>query len=160
MEKIRIMRVGKGKNSTLSHLYTGNKFLCFLLEDRVGSDKIAGVTCIPEGHYQLKLHTQGRMHQQYLSRFPTLHQGMLEIAGIENFSGVFLHIGNTHEDTRGCPLTGHSWNRNGQDYEVLQSAYSYQYVYTFLKSLVLKGDCEVLVSNFYLEGGLDYGNQH
>ncbi|RQP19072.1 MAG: hypothetical protein EAS52_03425 [Parapedobacter sp.] len=55
MEPIRIVRVARGKNSTLSHLYINGLFACYLLEDSIRPARVPGVTCIPEGEYGLSL---------------------------------------------------------------------------------------------------------
>nr|MBC7614381.1 hypothetical protein [Pseudopedobacter sp.] len=146
MKKIRIIRITKGKNSTLSHLYFEQRFLSYLLEDRMSTKKEAGLTCIPDGNYELCLNTTAPMNVRYQQRFPTLHKGMLEVTGIPNFKGVFLHIGNNFKDTKGCPLTGHYWLKAGEDFQVCQSAFAYLQVYPILLSVLRKeGKCSLSV---------------
>lgn len=137
-----------GKNSTLSHLYLNNIFICYLLEDRMAEKKEAGFTCIPEGQYILGLNTTAGMNRKYRERFPRMHKGMLQITGITGFGLVFLHIGNTHNDTRGCPLTGHYWEQSGDDYKVCQSGFAYQQLYAQLLALVQKEVIKVRVTNY------------
>ncbi|WP_207532963.1 DUF5675 family protein [Desertivirga arenae] len=144
---IKIIRVAKGKNSTLSHLYLNDLFLCYLLEDSIREVKIAGSTCIPEGKYKLGLNQKAGMNSRYKLSYPAMHKGMLEIQGIPNFSLVFLHIGNYTSDTSGCPLTGHYWNQVKGDYQVMQSSFAYQQVYEVLAKEVKAGRNEVLVEN-------------
>lgn len=62
MEQIKIIRVAQGKNSTLSHLYIGSLFCCYLLEDSIRMEKIQGLTCISEGEYLLRLNTWAGMN--------------------------------------------------------------------------------------------------
>jgi len=50
---IKLIRAAEGKHSTLSHLYIGGIFCCYLLEDLVRERKIAGETAIPPGNYGL-----------------------------------------------------------------------------------------------------------
>jgi hypothetical protein len=148
MKKIRIIRVASGKNSTLSHLYLDQVFLSYLLEDKISETKEAGLTCIPEGNYQLCLNTQAPMNERYLARYPNRHKGMLEISGIPNFKAVFLHIGNTVMDTKGCPLTGHYWMKTGEDYQVYQSAFAYMQIYLpLLTVLQAQDECSLTVIN-------------
>ena len=152
---LKIIRIGVGKNSTLGHLYLNGLFLCYLLEDRMAEKKAAGLTCIPEGNYRLVLNTTSGMHRKYLRLFPDMHQGMLQIAGIPDFDLVFLHIGNTHGDTRGCPLMGHRWIRSGEDYQVYQSAHAYRKVHPVVMGALQSGVVEVQVINHQKA----YGNQ-
>lgn len=147
MNKISIIRINKGKKSTLSHLYINGLFVCYLLEDHISVNKIAGETCFPEGTYQLGINTTAGMNQFYQKRFPKFHKGMLEIGGIYNFKLVFFHIGNFYNDTKGCPLTGMSWQMVAGDFQVLQSAASYEIAYKGLLKAYQKGIREIEVIN-------------
>jgi len=147
MERIKIIRVAQGKNSTLSHLYIGSLFVCYLLEDSIRREKVQGLTCIPEGEYLLRLNTWAGMNVKYGPKYPKLHRGMLEITGIPDFSLVFIHIGNYHTQTAGCPLTGSYWQRLDGDYQVLHSAAAYKYVYPLLVAQVEIGNSRISVEN-------------
>lgn len=158
MFKVRIIRMAEGNNSTLSHLYLENYFMCYLLEDKISKIKAAGLTCIPEGKYELKLNTSAHMNESYKKRFPKVHQGMLEISGIPNFKLVFIHIGNFISETRGCPLVGHYWMVNQKEYQVSQSAFAYELVYPKLLDLVLKQEKTMVeVINLDKKKGGSYG---
>ena len=143
----RIIRVAQGKHSTLSHLYIGNLFCCYLLEDSIRKEKIQGLTGIPEGQYRLRLNTWAGMNARYGPKYPKLRQGMVEITGIPNFDLVFIHIGNYHTETAGCPLTGSYWQRLDGDYQVMESAAAYRYVYPLLVEQVDKGNDRIVVQN-------------
>lgn len=144
---LRIVRVAEGKNSTLSHLYLGNRFLCYLLEDRVREVKIAGQTAIPVGSYKLVLNTTGKMNTRYSRAFPKMHKGMVEIVGLPNFDFVYIHIGNYHTETAGCPLVGTFWQRTEEDYVVKRSRECYLWLYPKLVALIESGVCEVVIEN-------------
>jgi hypothetical protein len=147
MEQIRIIRVAQGKNSTLSHLYINGLFACYLLEDAIRPEKIPGITCIPEGEYRLRLNPWAGMNAKYAPKYPTQHEGMVEITGIPDFSLVFIHIGNYHTQTAGCPLTGSYWQLVDDDYRVLHSAAAYKYVYPLLVEQIEQGNDRVVVEN-------------
>ena len=144
---LKIIRVAAGKNSTLSHLYLDDIFLCFLLEDKIRAEKIAGKTCIPEGNYRLLLNTTAGMNVRYKQRYPALHQGMIEIVGIPHFNLVFFHIGNDIGDTTACPLTGHYWTKIKGEYTVQQSAFAYQEVYPKLLTALKAGNNQLRIIN-------------
>lgn len=144
---IRILRMAQGSNTTLSHLYFKDIFMCYLLEDSIRDTKIYGETCIPEGKYPLRLNTTGGMNRKYKNRFPNIHRGMLEISEIPNYSFIYIHIGNTHKDTLGCPLTGRSFNFSNGDYSVVQSTVAYQAVYSELLKAIDNGENQVEVIN-------------
>lgn len=144
---IKIIRVAQGKNSTLSHLYINGLFACYLLEDAIRLQKIPGKTCIPQGEYRLKLNAWAGMNARYAPKYPRLHQGMIEITEIPNYSLVFIHIGNYHTQTAGCPLTGSYWQLVDDDYRVLHSAAAYKYVYPLLVEEIKQGNDRVVVEN-------------
>jgi len=143
----RIIRVAQGKNSTLSHLYIEGLFACYLLEDSIRDVKIPGQTCIPSGAFRLTFNRSAGMHYKYLKEYPRMHQGMIEIDGLPNFDLVFIHKGNTHLDTRGCPLVGHYWTKVGDDYQVALSGFVYQLVYPRLVNQILKGNDQIIIEN-------------
>lgn len=148
MSEIKIIRMAQGKHTTLSHLYINRLFACYLLEDTIRAEKIPGETCIPTGTFKLKINKDAGMNERYFKAYPKIHQGMIEIRGLPNFSLVFIHIGNYHTDTKGCPLTGHYWMHNGEDFSVMQSAFAYQQVYPKLLRMVQSGSDIIAIENF------------
>ena len=144
---VKIIRVAQGKNSTLSHLYFDNLFVCYLLEDPIRPEKIPGITCIPEGEFRLQFNTSTPMHKRYTQRFPHMHRGMIEITGIPEYSLVFIHIGNDHTQTAGCPLTGAYWRKLNGDYQVTKSEEAYRKVYPRLVEQIEQGNDKVVVCN-------------
>ena len=88
------------------------------------------------------------MNAQYRTRYPKLHKGMVEIKGIPNFSLVFFHIGNYHQDTQGCPLTGSYYQLIDGDYRVLHSADAYKRVYPLLAEAAAKEENLFIESSF------------
>jgi hypothetical protein len=145
--KTMIVRVAEGKDTTLSHLYIAGTFCCYLLEDKIREEKIPGQTCIPEGNYKLRLNKYAGMNTRYKRQFPAIHQGMLEIGNIQLFDQVFIHIGNFHDDTAGCPLAGHYWQLVNGDYQVMQSTFAYSRLYPKLVEQIRRGNTEIEVVN-------------
>jgi len=148
MTETKIIRVAQGKRSTLSHLYIGGLFWCYLLEDRIREEKVAGETAIPPGEYGLSLNHWAGMNARYAKRYPLLHEGMVEITEIPNYQLVFFHTGNTHADTRGCPLTGSYWELKDGDYRVLGSRAAYEWVYPRLVAEIRSGNDRLVVGGF------------
>ena len=87
------------------------------------------------------------MHAKYLSEYPKMHKGMVEIDGLPNFDLVFFHRGNTHLDTRGCPLIAHYWMQICSDFKVLMSDFAYQQVYPKLVEQILLGNDRIVIEN-------------
>ena len=145
--KAKIIRVAQGKNSTLSHLYIDGIFQCFLLEDKIREKKIMKQTAIPEGIFKLSLNTWGGMNKTYFPKYGPIHKGMIEIANLPTFASVYIHIGNTIEQTEGCPLVGLSWIKKEGDFQVLQSVDAYKQVYRKLYDVATGKDNQIEISN-------------
>ena len=94
---VMIERVFRGDRYTIGHLYIDDQYFCDTLKDRVrpASEKIKGQTAIPTGEYTVV--------KSYSPRFEKI---LPEILGVNGFSGVRIHTGNTAEDTEGCILVG------------------------------------------------------
>lgn len=109
MSTITLRRTWSNKLATLGVVYVsdsdGIRHVAFSLEDPRQESKIPGRTRIPEGSYALGVRTGGRWASRFKEAgFP----GSLEILKVPGFTDVLIHMGNKHEDTRGCPLIGYS----------------------------------------------------
>tara|TARA_R110000851_G_scaffold129651_1_gene262752 strand:+ start:34114 stop:34578 length:465 start_codon:yes stop_codon:yes gene_type:complete len=132
--ELKLQRLDKGSESTLGGLYIVEGLMswleCFTCEDEPRVHKIKGQTRIPAGRYEIKLRPEGGMHGKYTKRFP-YHKGMLWLQNVDNFDWVYIHVGNTHEDTQGCILVGatpmHDYLNGGGT--VLKSNTAYERLY-------------------------------
>jgi hypothetical protein len=97
-------RIYKGENYTIGHLYqklnimyddSSEIYITDTLEDPVRDEKIAGITAIPAGRYEITLEDSPHFKRE----LPYLHD-------VPEFTGILIHAGNTSEDTRGCILVG------------------------------------------------------
>jgi len=145
--KTKIIRIAEGKQSTLSQLYIDDMFQCYLLEDKIRAVKIPKQTAIPTGNYTLRLNTWGGMNAEYRQKFPKLHKGMTEINGLPQFSFVYIHIGNTHTQTAGCPLCGFGFELVNGDYQVLRSKDAYQMIYPKLLAIAQGNENGISIEN-------------
>ena len=110
--KLRLLRYSDNGDSTLGLLFINGLFAAHSLEDEYRKDKIQGETRIPAGRYQIKYReVESKMTVKYRGRyiFFTWH---LELQDVPGFSNIYLHIGNTDEDSMGCILIGDSANNN------------------------------------------------
>ena len=143
----KIIRVAQGKQSTLSQLYIDGIFQCYLLEDKIREVKIASQTAIPTGIFELKLNTWGAKNADYKKAFGKLHQGMIEICGLPNFNFVYIHTGNTIQETAGCPLCGFGFQFADGDYQVSQSVAAYKMIYPKLVELAKETSNRFTIEN-------------
>ena len=142
---LTLYRDSKGQDSTIGRLCIGDGvsevLFCYTCEDEKRINKVAGKTRIPAGIYEIKLRTGSPMANRYDNKFHRIgHDGMIHLQDVPDFTNVYLHIGNTHEDTEGCLLVGYSCTidtysgggsigRSTQAYEKL-----YPMVYEAIKS--------------------------
>lgn len=110
--------------STSGQLFIGDQFECYTLEDKVRPVKIAGITAIPVGTYNLIM--------SWSPRFGKVMPLLMDVPG---FTGVRIHTGNLPEDTDGCILVG-----LGRTKDHLQgSKLAYDALFPKLEALLLKG---------------------
>lgn len=117
---IEIKRVFRGEDYTISKVYLDGEYFCDSLEDtdrdtnRNGvfdsnEQKIWGETAIPNGTYYL----DWRYSPRFSSKFG--NKMMPYIEGINGFSQVLFHHGNTKKDTHGCVLLGQNISKGRVD---------------------------------------------
>lgn len=98
-------RFSSDEDSTIGLLFLDNKFECFTCEDEFRENKVAGETRIPAGRYRILLRNEGGMTKRYAAKYPE-HTGMLWLQNVPNFEWVYIHVGNTDQDSQGCILVG------------------------------------------------------
>lgn len=110
--ELKLLRISSGVEATLGNLFDTEPsraplltFLCYTLEDQYNEPKIPGETRIPAGRYEIKLRTEGGMHQRYGQRFD-FHRGMLHLQDVPGFTFIYIHVGNKDDDSEGCILVG------------------------------------------------------
>jgi len=108
--ELLLTRISSGYEATLGNLFDIEgtddlTFLCYTLEDQYNEPKVPGETRIPAGRYEVKLRTEGGMHQRYGKRFD-FHRGMLHLQDVPGFTFIYIHVGNKDDDSEGCILVG------------------------------------------------------
>lgn len=131
-----LQRLPQHADCTLGGLSVDGRFQAFTLEDINRDVKVIGKTRIPAGTYDVKLRTEGGMHEKYLALYPE-HRGMLWLQAVPGFEWVYLHVGNTPENTDGCVLLGDSAQAMGR---VSDSVLAYRRVYALVSNAILAGE--------------------
>jgi hypothetical protein len=135
--EIVLNRFAYNDNSTIGTLHIDSKFFGFTLEDKKRPLKIAKVTCIPSGRYEILLRKEGRIHASYGPKF-NFHKGMLHLQDVPNYKWIYIHIGNSAKDTDGCILVGLQYIQ-GQE-QITHSQSAYKLIYEKILSGLLRGE--------------------
>lgn len=154
-------------NFTLKRLYhttkltTGNytcgfltndvqSFRSFCLEDGVSptGQKIAGQTRIPAGKYELKLqktdtpltikHRKDYANTGWFKANPNWYH--IEVTGIPNYAGVYVHSGNDDAHTLGCLLPNYAFDLSVTDNQGSKSLLAVSDFYAICYPLLEKGE--------------------
>lgn len=105
---LTLRRIATNSNETLGVLSVNGATFCHTLEDEHRTVKVPNETCIPAGTYEIKVRhkSEGGVNRKYSSKFGTMHRGMLWLQDVENFTWIYIHMGNTEGHTSGCILVG------------------------------------------------------
>jgi hypothetical protein len=123
-------------DTTIGELFIDGLYFCKTLEDERREVKVMHETRIPAGTYKIKLQLNGTMTTKYAKRFPTLHQGMLWLQDVPNFTTIYIHIGNTDDNTSGCILVG----KDEKDYKLSRSTIAYVFLYIKVTKAINSGE--------------------
>ncbi|MEX2512752.1 MAG: DUF5675 family protein [Cyclobacteriaceae bacterium] len=146
--EITILRYLDDGETTLGMIFLNNKFFSYTLEDTHSDEKISGNTRIPEGIYPIELNRNlTDLTQRYRNRFPWF-EFHLEIKNIPNYSLVYIHIGNTHKDTRGCILIADGVNAASVEKMISHSQKAFERFYKIIyPSLAANGKMRIQILN-------------
>ena len=107
-----LQRYSDNGESTLGLWFTDKTFDGYTLEDEDRSMKVAGETRVPAGVYELRLRRElSPLTQRYRARFPwfSWHVELMDVPG---FKLIYVHVGNTDDDTDACILRGDNASNN------------------------------------------------
>lgn len=133
---IRVQRLHHYSNYTIGVLYIDGVLQCFTLEDEKRDVKVMSKTRIPAGVYDMRLQRAGQMNTRYAAKYPN-HRGMLHVQNVPNFTGIFIHVGNTDLDTAGCILVAQS-HTLGRNF-IGSSVVAYTRIYDLIATALEKG---------------------
>lgn len=150
--KLEVLRFSSQKRDTLGLLFDitdGRRFLCFTLEDEDREEKVMHETRIPAGTYKLRLKKWGGYHDRYAKRFKDIHQGMIEVLDVPNFTHILIHCGNDEGDTSGCLLLGNSQTENIVSTGFVGSSTgAYKRVYPEIAEAIAEEECTITYTDY------------
>ncbi len=127
--------------TTLGKLFLGDEFFCYTLEDTYRAEKIKGETRIPEGTYFVDYRKyETDLTLKYRKKYPEWFTYHLEIKNIENFQGVYIHVGNYHYNTNGCLLVAMGVNEKSKTKMITQSKVAFTNLYKVISERLNSGD--------------------
>ena len=135
--KLTLTRLKSTEKGTIGVLKLDGKFNCFTVEDPVRDVKIDGDTCIPKGTYSISLRNEGSMTRKYTSKYE-FHKGMLWLHNVDNFSYVYIHVGNSKRNSEGCILVNSGVN--SLDCSGSYSSVAYSSLYPVVADAIENGE--------------------
>ncbi len=119
----------------------GIYFHSYTLEDEHRDIKQSKETRIPEGQYEVKpIKLDTPLTLKYRAKYAWFKHH-LEITGVKDFKGVYIHIGNKDEDTDGCVLLGDNADNNRIGYgSISNSTQAFARVYKYLTDYIEAGN--------------------
>ena len=145
--KLKLKRIALKKEYTIGRLYIDGKYFCDTLEDTVrdlnkngkfdnGEKKIAGLTAIPYGKYDVTLIVRSPKYSKIQKYMDFCGGYMPRLLKVLDFEGILIHPGNTAKDTDGCVLVG----KNTVVGKLTDSFNTWKKLYLLMKSVSAKGE--------------------
>lgn len=105
---------GKSTQGILLEKTSGKPvFFSYVMEDEHRDVKVAGETRIPAGFYELKIRKEDTVLTiKHRASYGAWFKYHIEVTGIKNFSGVYVHSGVSEKHTEGCLLLNDTANNN------------------------------------------------
>lgn len=111
--ELALKRIFDNGDTTIGYMVdiTAKAFLSYTCEDQKQiAKKVPGETRIPAGRYRITLNkTLTPKTQQYRDNY-TWFKWHIMLNDVHGFTGIYIHIGNSDEDTDGCLLMGDTAN--------------------------------------------------
>lgn len=112
-----LQRYSDNRESTLGLLLKktqlGILFQSYTLEDQFQEVKVRAETRVPANKYEIIIQRQETPKTlSYRKRYPNWFKNHLMLKGVPGFVGIYIHIGNTDDDSEGCILLGDNADNN------------------------------------------------
>lgn len=138
--KLMLRRYKSNNDATLGNLFIDGLYTCKTLEDEYRKTKVMHETRIPKGTYHIKLQNEGNMTKKYEKnpKLAGIHRGMLWLQNVPGFTSIYIHIGNTDDDSSGCILTGTSVDE--ANWKLNDSTNAYIRLYVKVTNALINGE--------------------
>lgn len=137
---LTVLRYIDDGETTLGLIFLRNKFFAYTLEDTHRDEKIKGKTRIPTGIYSVGYSpvdpAQSRITRDYLRDFQPWFTRHLHLKNVPGFEGIYIHVGNFHENTDGCLLIADGVMAGTSRKSLQSSRNAYQRFYKIIAALL------------------------
>lgn len=137
---LTVLRYIDDGETTLGLIFLRNKFFAYTLEDTHRDEKIRGQTRISPGIYTIGYSpvdpAQSRLTRDYLRLYSPWFTKHLHLKNVPNFEGIYIHVGNNHENTDGCILIADGVSAGTQQKMLQSSRSAYQRFYKIIAALL------------------------
>lgn len=133
---LSVLRYIDDGETTLGLLFYDDEFFCYTLEDTYREVKIMEETRIPEGTYEVGFNkADTKLTLKYRKSRPWFKYH-LHVKNVPNYTGVYIHVGNTNTHTAGCLLVADSITDNNTETTIYNSKEAFKRLYLKLKPLI------------------------
>lgn len=139
-----LQRFSDNRESTLGLLFKVGaliSFKCYTLEDEFRESKVSKETRIPAGTYELVIQKQETPKTlSYRAKYPWFINHLM-LKDVPGFVGIYIHVGNTDEDTDGCILLGDVAENNSiGEGKIANSTVAFKRFYADVYEFIDKGN--------------------
>jgi hypothetical protein len=137
---LTVLRYIDDGETTLGLIFLRNKFFAYTLEDTHRDEKVRGKTRIPAGIYSVGYSpvdpVHSRITQDYLRNYKPWFTRHLHLKNVLGFEGIYIHVGNNHENTDGCLLIADGVTAGISQKSLRDSRNAYQRFYKIIAALL------------------------
>lgn len=136
-----LQRMAKRSDSSYGVIFSEGEHQCFTIEDEKRDIKVKGETRISEGKYEIKFREEGTpLTKKYRKKFPDWFTYHLELQDVNNFSSIYVHLGNFERNTDGCILVNSGVTEVNGEFQGSNSTGAYIKFYKLVSDTLNKGE--------------------
>jgi len=137
---LTVLRYSDDGQTTLGLIFIRNEFFSYTLEDTFREEKIKNETRIPAGIYDVDfLKFETGLTKRYREKYSWFNYH-LEIKKVENYSNVYIHIGNNSSHTAGCLLLADGVDASSVQKSIIHSRLAFKRFYVRMSDLLNTGE--------------------
>lgn len=147
---IELLRLDNNEKSARGAIYIDGVLQCWTIEDPIRKEKIKAETGIPAGTYEIKFRDEpdSPKNQRYRNKYDWF-RWHLWLQNVPNYQYVYIHIGNTPEDSEGCILVAADWDWSRKNF-IGNSTNTFKTLYLKVLAAMDRGEkVEIRIRNVF-----------